>query len=399
MEEAQLAQLMEEFVSRIRRVESPDPEDYASRYPQLAERIRELFPTLTMLENAAGRKNTSQVRQEGLSAGMVIGAYYIRKEIGRGGMGIVYEAVRITDQKRVALKVLPLHSHLETKSLERFFREARITADLKHPNIVPIFDIGQAGDTAYFAMQYIEGSGLDRYLRRLHKQPTLTGIENRDSSAESENRDSPPLPLMDHLEWVARVGIQAASGLAYAHSRNLIHRDIKPSNLLLDSDGRLWIADFGLARNLEDTTITATGVLLGTPRYMSPEQAEAGTNRLDQRTDIYSLGVTLYELATRRPVFDGETQREILFQIFTRNPLTPRRLNRSIPKDLDRIIMRAIAKRPDNRYQSQQVCTRSSPQFSRQIHILRERWCHTSCVDTLWRLVLPAENSEATSEE
>jgi len=369
MDELRLAKLTEEFVSKIRRGDTPDPEEYAVRYPQLAERIRELFPTLIMLENAAGAKDARLTHKEILSAGTVFGAYHIQRELGRGGMGIVYEAVQVATRKRVALKILPFQTSLDTRRLERFVRETRITAELKHPNIIPIFDTGQVGDTAYFAMRYIEGNGLDHILR-LMQQPSSTssnasqtlrdstsggkinGLSNSDTEAARRTRAGLPEHFADYLEWVAKLGIQAASGLAYAHGRNLIHRDIKPSNLLLDKNETLWIADFGLARNIEDTTLTATGVLLGTPRYMSPEQAEAATQRVDHRSDIYSLGVTLYELITCRPVFEGKTPREILFQILTRTPIAPRRLNRAIPKDMERIVMKAMAKRPENRYQS-----------------------------------------------
>ncbi|MDD1721843.1 MAG: serine/threonine protein kinase, partial [Euryarchaeota archaeon] len=161
-----------------------------------------------------------------------------------------------------------------------------------------------------------------------------------------------PAGKEEYFRWVAGIGIQAAEGLAYAHERKVIHRDIKPSNLLLDNQGVLCVADFGLARKADDPAMTQSGAMLGTPRYMSPEQAESARRPVDQRSDIYSLGATLYELLTLRPVFEGKTPQDVLSQILTREPAAPRGLNPEIPADLATIVMKAMAKRPEDRYQS-----------------------------------------------
>jgi WD40 repeat protein len=153
-------------------------------------------------------------------------------------------------------------------------------------------------------------------------------------------------------EQVAQWGIQAAEGLHYAHQRGVIHRDIKPSNLILDEQGVLWITDFGLARRITDPALTHSGAILGTPRYLSPEQAEAARKPVDHRTDVYSLGATLYELVTHRPAYDGPTPLEIVLQIIDRAPVPPRRLDPAIPRDLETIILKAMAKRPEDRYQT-----------------------------------------------
>ena len=296
---------------------------------------------------ATGGPAASQAMPSPLSADSVFGNYHIKREIGRGGMGIVYEAVHVLLEKRVALKVLPARTLAGADQLERFFREARMAAGMHHTNIVPVFDVGQFAGTPYYAMQYIEGSGLDRILRIMQ---SATGRGPIDQSARIQA--GLPGRLEDYFRWVSGIGIQAAEGLAYAHERKIIHRDIKPSNLLLDKEGVLWIADFGLARKIEDPALTQSGVMLGTPRYMSPEQAESAKRPVDQRSDTYSLGATLYELLTCRPVFEGKTPQEVLSEIVTREPVAPRRLNREIPADLSIIVLKAMAKRPEDRYQS-----------------------------------------------
>jgi eukaryotic-like serine/threonine-protein kinase len=370
-----LGQLADEFTRGAREGKSPDIEDYAKNYPELADRIRQLFPTLMLLEGMAaiGDSIETEAKQSPLSAGVVFGSYRIEREIGRGGMGIVYEAVHVLLEKKVALKVLPVRTLVGAEHLERFFREARTAACLHHTNIVPVFDVGQVSGTPYFAMQYIEGSSLDHILRLM--QSTTNGSCPSEAPGESSEQKTGSLKKKkraarvttdqagrvlaglparpeDYFRWVANIGIQAAEGLAYAHERRIIHRDIKPSNLLLDKQGVLWIADFGLARKIEDSAMTQNGVMMGTPRYMSPEQAESARRPVDQRSDIYSLGATLYELLTCRPVFEGKTPQEVLMQIVTREPVALKQLNSEIPSDLATIAMKAMAKRPEDRYQS-----------------------------------------------
>jgi WD40 repeat protein/tetratricopeptide (TPR) repeat protein len=381
-----LGELAEEFTARVRAGQLPELEDYARRHPDLAGRIRELFPALLLLEGMAGGAAPGLERPAGddLVAGGTFGAYRIEREVGRGGMGVVYEAVHRALNKRVALKVLPVHGPGGGGRLERFVREARTAAGLHHTNIVPVFDVGQAGGVPYYAMQFIDGKGLDRVLRDGPSEPT--GPYPAEAGAAPTVAESPPLPSppSDYFRWVAGLGIQAAEGLAHAHQRGIVHRDVKPSNLLLDAQGVLWITDFGLARRLEDPALTHSGVLLGTPRYMSPEQAEAARKPIDHRTDIYSLGATLYELLTRRPAFDGHTPQEVVRQIIGREPVPPRRLEPAIPRDLETIVLKAMAKRPADRYQVAQEMAddlgrwlRTEPIRARRIGVVGRtaRWC------------------------
>jgi len=301
-----LAKLAEEFTAEMRVGKPADIEKYALKYPELAARIRELFPTLMMLEGVAGADDPASAKppmQPGLSPDSVFGQYRIKREIGRGGMGIVYEAVHLLLEKRVALKVLPLRTTRDAGHLELFFREARTAAGLHHTNIVPVFDVGQVSGTPYYAMEYIEGRGLDVVLHIMQsaephefsdvyapdsKRETVSEVQvSSDQELQSDEgkkktvrgsvdpsvriRAGLPARSEEYFRWVARIGIQASEGLAHAHERKVIHCDIKPSNLLLDKQGVLWITDFGLARRLEDPAVTQSGILIGTARYMSPE--------------------------------------------------------------------------------------------------------------------------------
>jgi serine/threonine protein kinase/WD40 repeat protein len=358
-----LGELAEEFSARVRRGDMPEVEEYAGRHPALAERIRALFPTLMLLEGmaAGGAKSAAAAHGADLAPGSLFGAYRIEREVGLGGMGVVYEAVHLTLQRRVALKVLPVSGPRAAAQLERFLREARTAAGLHHTNIVPVFDVGQVGGTPYYAMQFIEGKSLDHAAKPIapptaELDPARTQAEPSAPSgpppASTEAAAAPAAPPRGHYGWVAEVGVQAAEALAYAHARGVIHRDIKPSNLLLDGQGVVWVTDFGLARRLDDAALTHSGQLLGTPRYMSPEQAQAAKSPVDHRTDIYSLGATLYELLARRPPFDGPTPLDVVLQILERAPVPPRRLDPKVPRDLETVILKAMAKRPADRYQS-----------------------------------------------
>ncbi len=213
--------------------------------------------------------------------------------------------------------------------MRRFRREAETVARLHHTNIVPIFAVGCERDVHYYAMQFIEGQSL------------------ADVLAESR-RTGKPLSPQDVAGW----GRQAAEALAHAHQRGVIHRDVKPSNLLLDPEGVVWLTDFGLAKRADEATLTVSGALMGTPRYMSPEQAESLERPVDHRTDLYSLGATLYELATGRPVFESATPHGVIARILNEQPARPREVRPGLPRDLETIILTCLAKDPSQRYQT-----------------------------------------------
>ncbi len=253
-------------------------------------------------------------------------------------MGIVYEAIQVSLNRRVALKVLPFASALDPHQLRRFQIEAQAAAQLHHTSIVPVFSVGCERGVHFYAMQYIEG----RTLAAL--------IQERRDAARAINSPLPPSADRENIRSVARLGIQAAEALDHAHCQGIIHRDVKPANLLVDVRGNLWITDFGLARFVNEAGLTITGDLVGTLRYMSPEQALARRLVLDHRTDIYSLGATLYELLTLRPVVEGRDRQEVLRQIAQQEPSPPRRIDPTIPRDLETILLKALAREPEGRY-------------------------------------------------
>ncbi len=254
-----------------------------------------------------------------------LGDFLIEREVGRGGMGTVFQATQISLGRQVALKVLRFGSASNANAIDRFRRESETVASLHHTNIVPIYSVGSEHGVNYYAMQFIQGQSLDLVLK----------------AAES------PFDSNQVVQW----GLQAAEALAYAHQRGVIHRDVKPSNLILDDDeGRIWLTDFGLAKQLDDVTLSMTGALLGTPRYMSPEQADATRRKVDHRTDLYSLGATLYELLSGQPVFHADTPHEVLHKILSDDPERLRKHQPAVPRDLETIVMKCLSKDPAERY-------------------------------------------------
>src|SRR5260370_28020141 len=283
-------------------------------------------------------------------------------------MGIVYEAEQISLKGRVGVKILPLAAALAPRHLQRFKREAEAAASLHHEHVVPRHSVGFGRGIHYYAMQFIEGQSLAAIIQEMRR---LAGLEPGDLQATVPYSDAPTSPGPDtpslaalttegsihspaFYRAVARLGLEAADGLDHAHRMGVLHRDIKPGNLLVDNRCSLWITDFGLTQMRSDARLTMTGELLGTVRYMSPEQALATRVVVDHRTDIYSLGATLYELLTLEPVFKGHDRQELLRQIAFDDPKPARRLNARIPRDLETIVLKALEKNPHDRYATAQ---------------------------------------------
>ena len=455
----------------------PALDDFVARYPGLEEDIRSAIEGLELVHGLLGLGSATGSGGGGragldhrIESGRRIAGYRVVRELGRGGMGTVYEAVHVGLDRPVALKVLGVHAAPDSSARRRFLNEARTAAGLHHTHIVPVFDVGQVGGLCYYAMQRIEGSGLDRVLKHLRRtrqvasgvgeaisgsrlpkietpagpggaasssrvgrllgrmpagwrrplekpgrsisagtttapvrsipavsprepgrlgelmpfpasegstgswgtgareggrpngngagvslppiaKAALPGLAAASPEARHHDNEAPPFDPPrgpSYFRWVAKVGIESADALAHAHQQGVIHRDVKPSNLLIDSKGSIWVTDFGLARRLADPGITHHDSLLGTPRYMSPEQARTGT--IDGRTDVYSLGATLYELLTLHPPFDGQTAAELIDQIGGQEPVPPTKIDRRVPRDLETIALKALAKRPADRY-------------------------------------------------
>jgi eukaryotic-like serine/threonine-protein kinase len=358
----------EEFAERFRRGERPTIAEYAVRHPEFADEIRELFPALIMIEEAevdSSHGPCDDVPTDNGEPLKQLGDFRILREVGRGGMGVVYEAVQEPLGRHVALKVLPFDPRNKGVQSDRFRREARVAARLHHSNIVPVHGIGSEAGLHYYAMQFIDGNGLDAVLRDVRRcrsgqaisPGTATSLATNDgpvadstgggTATPSATMAAEPLHL--YYRSVARLGAQAADALAYAHTQNVIHRDIKPSNLLLDTQGTLWIADFGLAKADDGDDLTQTGDVVGTLRYMAPERFAGVT---DARGDIYSLGLTLYEMLLLRPAFDDSDRGRLIRHITQEEPRRPSSIDPRLPHDLETIILKAIAKEPSQRYQT-----------------------------------------------
>jgi tetratricopeptide (TPR) repeat protein len=379
--EALMGEIVDEFLDRLARGQRPDVEEYALRHQHLATVLRSLLPALQIVQSSVGgRSLASQATAAEFEPEGPLGDFRIVAELGRGGMGIVYEAVQISLGRRVALKVLPFAAALDAKQLQRFKNEAQAAANLHHQNIVPVYAVGCERGVHYYAMQFIEGqtlAALIQELRHLNGRDKDAQISHPKSEEHAKSEaDEGLLESTAHLAdtWrqtrdfptgrsannqaffrtVAIMGKQAAEALEHAHGLGVVHRDVKPANLMMDVRGTLWVTDFGLAQVQTNTRLTMTGDLVGTLRYMSPEQALAQPVGVNHRTDLYSLGATLYELLTLEPPLDGRDRQELLRRIAFEEPKPPSRVNKAVPAELETIVFKAMAKDPAERYATAQ---------------------------------------------
>jgi serine/threonine protein kinase len=299
-----------------------------------------------------------------------LGDFRLLREVGRGGMGVVYEAEQISLRRRVALKVLPFAAAFDPRRLHRFKTEALAAAHVQHEKIVPVHAVGCERGVHYYAMQFIEGPSLAALIEGLRVLPDehrqgATGTEAAVASSASPSGDeaTPAATTISrersadrrrYFRRAAGLARQAALALEHAHQAGIVHRDVKPGNLLLDLRGQLWVTDFGLAQVTGDVGLTITGEMLGTLRYASPEQVLARRGIVDHRSDVYSLGATLYELLTLRPPFDGRNRNALIRQIADDEPAPPRSLDPSIPAELETIVLKALRKEPADRYATAQ---------------------------------------------
>jgi serine/threonine protein kinase len=367
--------LAEAFIANFRAGRCPSVDEYVEQFPELADELRGLIKVLAILEQNVSPTDRLRSSALGSEAPRQIGEFLLVREVGRGGMGVVYEAVQQSLNRQVALKVLCSPGLLDPAHLERFRREALAAARLQHSHIVPVFGFGAHDGTYYYAMQYVSGQSLDRTVESLRQScstadpvvdaavPTAGRSLDPESSerrccSTASDPDTSATALSDtefstsagrrqFYRNVARIGLQAAEALAYAHSEGVLHRDVKPSNLLLDAKGNIWITDFGLAKAEGDDELTHTGDFIGTLRYTAPERLEGWS---DRRSDIYSLGATLYELLTLQPFFPNKSRAELLRCIAEDPPVAPRRIDAFIPVDLETIVLKAVTKEPAIRY-------------------------------------------------
>ena len=363
--QSQLAEILDEFTECVLRGEDPDVEQFAIRYPEIADQVRQLLTTML----AVREMSDVDVLGEGIEGHpdrRSLGDFRIRREVGRGGMGIVYEADQVSLGRRVALKMLPFAAVLDEKRLRRFKNEAYAAAQLHHEHIVPVYAIGCERGVHYYAMQFVDGCTLGALIADLRGDaaPTLLSTAARqsvDSAGETRHPPSTTDPVSramwdvtprtrDYYQKAAVIGRHVAGALHHAHECGVVHRDIKPSNLMLDATGKVWVTDFGLAQVEVAPDITLSGDVIGTFRYMSPEQAMGDRASIDRHSDIYSLGVTLYELLTLTPAISDVDRRQILRKVIEEDPPPLRQIDPRIPVDLETITMKCIAKSPTDRY-------------------------------------------------
>jgi serine/threonine protein kinase len=396
MDDPRVVEALDQYLAAIEAGEKPNRQAFLARHGAIAGALAECLDGLDALQVASSSNNRFPGEAEAGTAGewqpeAPLGDFRIVREIGRGGMGIVYEAVQLSLGRRVALKVLPFAAALDAKQLQRFKNEAQAAAHLHHQNIVPVYAVGVERGVHFYAMQLIEGQNLAQAIADLRLQTAdLQLSEDRvgrnsgrsQVAAQPPTQDYQPVPPFpqpdicdlqsamaqtrpnlsvqlstqrsdrssEFFRTIVRLVVQVAEALDYAHGMGIVHRDIKPANLVVDGRGNVWITDFGLAQFHANPGLTQTGDLVGTLRYMSPEQAGGQRVLIDHRTDVYSLGATLYELLTLRPIFDGADRQALLHQIMYEEPRPPRSVDRSIPAELETIVLKAIGKVPSDRY-------------------------------------------------
>ena len=381
--------LADEFIARRRLGETPSLDEFVVRCPERAEEIRELFPAIAAMERWKPKPSTPRQALGGGPIRERIGEYRLIREIGRGGMGIVYEAEQESLGRRVAVKVLPGGTWSDDRPIQRFLREAKTAGSLKHGHIVPVFAVGIEDGLPYYVMPLIEGAGLEQVILELRSRriasfdgsdpldgdlasiartlldrsspgrpPTSNGMANRtdlEPDSSGNEGDSPSSQTswkgsgLGHWRGIAEIGRQVAEALQHAHERGILHRDIKPANLLLDVEGVAWVADFGLAKAMSHDDLSRTGDLVGTLRYMAPERFRGESDAL---SDVYSLGLTLYAVITLRPAHDVPDRAELIRRIAEAQPTRPSEIDPSIPIDLETVVLKAIEPDPKRRYRS-----------------------------------------------
>jgi eukaryotic-like serine/threonine-protein kinase len=382
-EDPRLILALKEYQALLAIGHKPDRAEFLARNAAFAESLAECLDGLEFVHGAVDQLASSPCAAGAIpdpkaTGTLPLGDYEILHELGRGGMGVVFEARQLSLDRHVALKVLPFTASLDPRQLQRFKTEAQATAHLHHTNIVPIFAVGCERGIHFYVMQFIEGRTLGAVIRELEQladpqrqdAPTSSRLAGGTLTTERSAR-SPAF-----YRTAAQIGVQVAEALAYAHARGVIHRDIKPTNLLLDGQGNTWITDFGLAQFHSNCALTMTGDVIGTLRYMSPEQALGKRELLDHRTDIYSLGATLYELLTLRPAFPENDRQALVRQIGFDEPCLPRRINRAVPVELEIIVQKAMAKEPDGRYATAQELADDLRRFleDKPIRARRPNW-------------------------
>ncbi len=333
----QLANLLSDLTDQVCRGESVDFDAVCLQNPDMADDLRRLWGAILVTDTAGaiankslspdeyGLRGDSAVPWPSLHLPTIVGDYELIQEIGRGGMGVVFRATQISLNRDVAIKMILRGRLASDADLQRFLAEAAATAKLEHPNIVPVYDVGDVDGRPFFSMQYVEGMTLADLL------------------------SDGPIQPRQAAEIVAAI----ARAVEFAHQQGVLHRDLKPSNILIAQDGKPLITDFGLAKQVDtDDGLTRSGMLVGTPSYMSPEQASGRRGLVGPLSDVYSLGCVLYFALTGRPPFVAETSMDLVMLVIEQDPTPPRALRPRLDRDLEMIVIRCLQKPIDLRYDS-----------------------------------------------
>ena len=363
---AEFAEIVDQLIERLQRGEKVEVEAMLIEHPQHREQLRAIWSALEAISQieSPSAVPSAFVDDFQTETARTIGDYRIVRQIGRGGMGIVFEAEQISLKRRVALKVLPFAALLDDRALQRFKNEVAAAAQIEHPNIVDVYAVACDKGVHHYAMRLVRGSTVSEIITCLRAQDYerrwssgFSSISDRvNKQSEVATKAGKVATVSEkpshYFQLVGCFGVSIARALDCAHQQGVVHRDVKPSNLIIDNAGKAWITDFGLAQIEHGTAMTATGDVLGTARYMSPEQLVAKRAVLDHRTDVYSLGVTLYECLAFRPPFEAEERQELFRQIAFEPPRGLRTIQPAIPVDLETIVLMAMEKRADDRYQT-----------------------------------------------
>ncbi len=400
-QQTRVTHALEQYLKWLELGETPDFDRLLALYPDVAETLKRYMPQHLLADKHKPKAIAVEPKREKAPKPSAdrsaeeppkcLGDHELMEEIGRGGMGIVFKAKQTSLDRIVALKILPNAATWDSKQIARFKNEAQAAAQLNHPNIVSVFSVGQENGTYYYSMPLIDGLSLEKAVRIFESEPsfdlngegTAQRMAGNDPRVDRRNRNRASLATIlfgnpgqltkknskpiqgeakggttinesiassDYVCAVVELVAQAADALHFAHQRGIIHRDIKPSNLLIDRKGNLWITDFGLAMISGSSGLTGTGDVMGTLKYMSPEQATGRSHWIDHRSDIYSLGITMYELLTLKPAVNGEDRMAMLKQIKNQSPPSVRKQNPAVSKTLENVLLQAISKYPEERY-------------------------------------------------
>ncbi len=376
-----LESIIHEFTMALRAGQHPTIQQYQDRYPHLADEIADVLSSISMIEqfkSASASTTGSRQKLDSVSKLKQIGPYKILKEIGRGGMGVVFAAIHESLGRHVAIKVMPTPLMDGETHVQRFRREAQAAARLHHTNIVSVFEAGEGQGYHYYVMDFVDGESLNQVIDRLRSM-NVGGAIAADLKTKAIANSSSNLEK-NRFRWAAKLAAQMADALSHAHSVGILHRDIKPSNMILDSTGRIWITDFGLAKDIsQETALTRTGDVVGTPQYLPPESLEL---KYDVRSEIYGIGLVLYEMLALKPAYTGSSPAELIAAIASKSPSPIHKIVSDIPRDLATIVDKAIAREPALRYATAGSLHRDLVAFLEDRTIAARR---PSAVESAWR--------------